>query len=90
LGLPGEQFLQARLVLEGQVRLGLVIGQRFFEPLGLAPFVLGGLRSDGRSGLIWRRVTCGSRESVSEPLMLAVKKLLAELTSGMSAAVMNL
>ena len=41
MSLAGEQFLQARLVPEWPVGLGLIVGQRFLEPFGLVPLILG-------------------------------------------------
>ena len=36
LGLARQQFLQPRLVLEGPLGLGLIVGESFVEPLQLA------------------------------------------------------
>lgn len=43
LGLAGEQFLQARCVLEWPVGLGLIVAQRFFQPFDTVPFIVGRL-----------------------------------------------
>ncbi len=43
LGLAREQFLEARLVLEGPVGLGLIVAQRFLQPFDTMLFVLGSL-----------------------------------------------
>jgi hypothetical protein len=42
LDLAGQQFLQPRLVLEGPLGLGLIVGESFVEPLQLLLFFRGG------------------------------------------------
>jgi hypothetical protein len=43
LGLARQQFLQPRLVLEGPLGLGLIVGESFVEPLQLLLLVCGNL-----------------------------------------------
>ena len=61
LGLAGEQFLEPRLVLEWPVGLGLIVGQRFFQPFDPVPFVLGA-SCRGRAACVrcsaWCRPDC--------------------------------
>jgi hypothetical protein len=41
LGLAGEQFLQACIVLESPASLRLIVGQRFLEPFDTMAFIFG-------------------------------------------------
>jgi hypothetical protein len=43
LALAHEQLLEARIVLERPVGLGLIVGQRFLQPLDLVPLIHGSL-----------------------------------------------